>query len=385
MRPRLVVVSLLTLAACSGPPKKPAPAPEPAPPAARAPVPSFHPQVGQLAARPMSTTPAGPMTLADSGIVPDWIDTAADPCGDFFQYACGKFVETAEIPPDRSQWGALMIVNQAQEDFLHELLEQAAKQPGTDATLKKIGDYYAACMDEPAIDKAGLTPIAPMLAAIDELADARAVPPMIAHLHAVGVQPFFDLEPTQDFVDATQMIAGLDQHGLGLPDRDYYFKNEGNMKAVREAYVAHVERTFLLAGASAADAKTATADVMRIETALARIAQDKVKRRDPHAVYHRVERAGLKKAAPGFPWDDYFDQLGLAAVTQITVNDPKYFTGVDKLLRAEKLPAIKHYLAWTLLRTSSQHLSKPFVDEDFTTSGQTGFKRVFHEPRSRKC
>jgi putative endopeptidase len=384
MRSCLAVASLLTLAACSGPTKNAPPAPAPAPAPAPGPPHVHHAEPTGRPDRPMSAAPAGPMTLADSGIVPDWIDASADPCADFFQYACGKFVETAQIPSDRAQWGALTLVGQAQEDFLHELLEKAAKAPGNDPTLKKIGDHYAACMDEAAIDKAGLTPIAPLLQKIDAITDAKDVPAIIAQLHSVDVRPFFDLSPAQDFVDATQEIASLDQRGLGLPDRDYYLKSDGNLKKVRDAYVAHVERTFLLAGAAAADAKAATADVMRVETALAKLAQDKVTRRDPRAVYHRVERAGLKKAAPNFPWDAYFETLGLGAVTQISVNDARYFTGLDKLLRSEKLPAIKHYLAWTLLHATSKDLSRPFVDEDFTmTKVLTGQQEL--APRWRRC
>ena len=324
------------------------------------------------------------MTLAESGIVPEWIDTSADPCNDFFQYACGAFVKSAEIPADRSQWGALMIVDQAQEEFLHQTLESAAKDPHGDPLLTKIGDYYASCMDEDAIEKAGLTPLQPLLDKIDAIKTAADVMPLVEHLHAVSVGVFFRVEPVQDFADATQVIAGFDQGGLGLPDRDYYLKSTGNYKKVRDAYAAHVERLLALGGASPADAKAWAADDMRVETAIATIEQDKVTRRDPHAVYHRIERKGLAKAAPHIAWDDYFTALGIAEVTAVTVNDPKYFTGIDKLLRTEKPAVLAHYLRAHVLERAAEHLGKAFVDEDFTMrQAMTGQKQL--EPRWRRC
>jgi predicted metalloendopeptidase len=329
--------------------------------------------------------PAAPeMTLAQSGIVPEWLDKKADACQDFFQYACGGFLATAEIPADRSSWGAIAIVVQQQEEFLRDLLEKAAKDPGKDPVLQKIGDYYAACMDEDGIEKAGVAPLAPLQAEIAKVKDLPTAAHAIGELHAVGIFPFFDLSPTQDFADVTQEIASLDQRGLGLPDRKYYLESTGNMKEVRDTYVAHVGRMFTLAGLKPAEVKTAVADVMRIETAIAKLQQDRVFRRDPHNIYHRVELAGLKKAAPQFPWDAYLERMDLRGVTAITVNDPAYFTGVVKLIGKEKPEALRHYLTWMLLHGSAKHLSKAFVDEDFTLdSAITGTKAL--PPRWRRC
>ncbi|HTJ41449.1 MAG TPA: M13 family metallopeptidase [Kofleriaceae bacterium] len=376
MRLRLVVVSL-SIAACSGSTKKPPPAPATPPDAAESPL-----------AKPIDTPPAHAapheMTLAESGIVPEWIDTTADPCNDFFAYACGGFTKTAEIPADRSQWGALSIVDHEQEETLHALLEAAAKDAHGDALLTKIGDYYAACMDEGAVEQAGLAPVQPLLDSIDQIKDAKDVAHVIEHLHMLSIPSFFRIEATQDFADATQEIAGFDQGGLGMPDRDYYLKSEGNLEDVRKAYFDHVVRVLELGGASHKDAIAAANDVMQIETALATIAQDKVKRRDPHAVYHRVERAGLKKAAPGFPWDEYFEAMGIADVTAVTVNDPKYFTGVEKILRKQKIAGLQHYLRAHVLMQASPLLSRAFVDEDFAMKKVlTGQKEL--EPRWRRC
>ena len=365
--------ALLLLAACSsGSTTKP-----PATVATKPPV--------ELPAEPVERAPVvpaapQPQTLAQAGIVTDWMDKAADPCTDFFAYACGGFVNTAKIPADRSSWGAIAIVSQDNEEFLKKVLEGAAAKQSGDPVLDKIGTYYAACMDEGTIEKAGTAPIQPYL---DTIAKQEPIAATIA-LQADGITPFFGLGPQQDFADATKVIAGLDQAGLGLPDRKYYLENAGSMKKTRAVYLAHVERMFALAGWPAPKAKKAAADVMRLETQLAKWQQDEVERRNPHAVYHRVERAGLEKAAPQFPWGDYLTALGLGSVTQITVNSPSYFTNVAKLVKSENKDALRAYLTWNVLRTSANELSNAWVEEAFTMKKElTGVKEI--APRWRRC
>ncbi len=321
-----------------------------------------------------------PMSLAQSGIVADWMDKAADPCQDFFAYACGGFTKTAVIPADRSSWGAIQIVTKDNEEFLKKVLEDAAAKPSGDPVLDKIGAYYAACMDESAIEKAGLAPIQPLLDAIAAKDPAHAT---IA-LQADGLNPFFGIGPVQDFGDATKVIAGIDQSGLGLPDKKYYLENAGSMKKTRGVYLAHIERMFALSGMPAAAAKTAAADTMRIETQLAKWQQDEVERRDPHKIYHRVERAGLEKTAGQFPWGDLLTALDIGSVTQITVNDPAYYTHVAKLVATEKPAALKSYLTWTVLRGGASELSNAWVEEAFTMQKELkGVKEI--APRWRRC
>ena len=246
------------------------------------------------------------MTLAQTGVVPDWLDRKTDPCADFFAYACGGFLQTAQIPPDRASWGAIQIVTKDNEEFLHHVLE---------GDKGKLGTYFAACMDEPGIEKAGIAPIQPLLDAIAKEPPAKA---LIA-LQADGYAPFFQLGPQQDFADATKVIAAIDQSGLGLPDKKYYLENSGTMPKTREIYRAHQVRMFALLGRP----KSAAENAYRIEETIARAQQDEVTRRDPHAVYHRVDRAGLEtKIAPSFAWGDYLAALGIPSVTAITVNDP---------------------------------------------------------------
>jgi predicted metalloendopeptidase len=325
------------------------------------------------------------MSLAESGIVPGWIDRSVDPCTDFYAFACGGFLKTATIPPDRSSWGAIELVEKDSEDVLHKVLDDAAKAPSGDPTLDKLGAYYAACMDEPAIERAGLAPIQPLLDIVAHVTDGKTAAAAVIALHAQTVFALFGIEAQQDYGDATQVIASLDQAGLGLPDRKYYLENKGNMAKTRAAYAGHLERLFRLLGDDARAAKTAAGEAMRIETTLARLQQDEVVRRDPHAIYHRVGRAGLEtRIAPSFPWADYLRALGIPDVTVITVNDPAYYTAVAALLRSEKPAALRSYLTSAVLRDQANELGKPWVDEAFAMARElTGAKEL--PPRWRRC
>jgi putative endopeptidase len=325
------------------------------------------------------------MTLAETGIVPAWLDPKADPCTDFYAFACGGFLKTATIPPDRSSWGAIEIVVKDSEDFLHTVLDEAAAGKTNDPVQGKLGGYYAACMDEAAIERAGIAPMQPLLDTIAKVTDARTAAAAVIALHAEGVFALFSIAPLQDYGDATQVIASLDQAGLGLPDRKYYFENKGTMKKTRAAYLAHTARMFRLLGQSEQAAKAAAADVMRVETALARLQQDEVVRRDPHAVYHRVDRGGLEaRIAPGFPWADYLKALGIPGVTAISVNDPAYYTAVVALLASEKPAALRNYLTRTVMSDQADELGKAWVDEAFTMRKElTGVKEL--PPRWRRC
>jgi putative endopeptidase len=367
---------VVALAACGSTPNTvapPAAAPVPAPDPTTSPLPTSH-----LEPAPHK------MSLAETGIVPAWIDTTADPCQDFFAYACGGFVKSTVIPSDRATWGTTEIIQKSNEEWLRAVLEKDAAGGGADAGAKKIGDYYAACIDEGAVEKAGLTPIKPLLAEVAKVTDVRSLGKAVIALHAASVFPLFDIGSQQDFKDATLVIAGLDQDGLGLPDRDYYLDDDAKTKEMRAFYRGHVERMLALAGDKPAAAKKATDDVLRIETALAKIAQDKVVRRDPYKIYNKIDRPGLAGAAKSFPWDAYFTALGFPGIKDVSVSSVAYLQGVDALLANEKPAAWRSYLRWTTLAAEGARLGKAFVDERFALRQKlTGQKEL--EPRWKRC
>ena len=364
-RTSVILVVLPALAACAASASGPAPVPP----------------LTTAASVPTQAQP--PLPLGQTGIEVAWMDPSADPCQDFFAYACGGFVKNTVIPGDRATWGTTESIQKTNEEFLRDVLEKAARSPA-DAAERKVGDYYAACIDEEGVEKAGVAPIKNLLDAAARVKDAASLARAVTELHAVGVFPLFDVASQQDLKDATAVIAGLDQNGLGLPDRDYYLKDDGNMKEVRDFYAGHVGRMLALSGMKPAEVKAAVEDVMRVETKIARIQQDKVTRRDPYKIYHRVDRAGLPGIAKGFPWDAYFTALGIPGVQAITVNDPAYFTGIDALMREEKPAAWRHYLAWTVVRSESRVLPRRFVEEAFSLRQKlVGQKEL--EPRWKRC
>lgn len=312
------------------------------------------------------------------------MDRAIDPCTDFFAFTCGGLVATTEIPADQRAWGPTYELVERNELFLRALLERAATSTSADPATRTLGDWWSACMDEPAIERAGLTPLEPLLAPIRAIRDRATLGAAIAELHASGIFAAFDVTAQQDFADATRVIAGLDQSGLGLPSRDDYLDATDRAKQLRAAYEAHVARLFVLAGDPAPAAKAAARDVMRLETALAALAQDEVVRRDPRAVYHKVDRPGLVAIARTFPWDRYFARLGVPAVHDLTINSETYFAGVAKLLAREPLATWRVYLRAQVLSSQAPRLGRAFQEEQLSLDRLvSGVEAI--EPRWKRC
>ncbi len=368
---RLAVASCLLVSAC-GPaaPEPVAPPPVAPPPVATVPAPA--------------APPAREVPLEGTGINVAWLDRSVDACQDFYTLACGGLEKKVEIPADKAAWGPAQELQTRTEELLRSMLEKAARQPGDDPVQKKLGTWYGACMDEEAVEKAKTKPLAPLLSIVDKVKDDKTLRAAVIALHVRGIFPLFGVGSQQDYKDATQVIAGLDQDGLGLPDRDYYLTEDAASKDIRAFYRGHVERMLALGGVKGKAGKAAAEDVMRIETALAKLAQDKVVRRDPHQIYHRVERAGLAAAAKSFPWDDYFKALAFPGISAISVNSVPYFTGIDALLAEEKPAAWRSYLRWMVLSTQGARLGKAFVDERFALR-QKLIGQKENEPRWKRC
>jgi endothelin-converting enzyme/putative endopeptidase len=222
-----------------------------------------------------------------SGLDLTAIDRSIDPCQDFYTFACGEWVSKNPIPADRPRWGRFDELQDRNNDVLRRVLEGAAASPAT--ATRKIGDYYASCMNEADIERKGMTPLAPGLAQMDTLRDVTGLPGLVADLHAAGVNVFFAFGSQADPKDAKNSIASVGQGGFGLPDRDYYLREDQRSVDLRKQYVEHIAAMMTLAGASQPAAATAADAVLRLETALAKAAFDAVSRRDPVKNYNRME------------------------------------------------------------------------------------------------
>ena len=374
------VLALALASACGAsseaPPTAPATPPPPPPPVASAP-----------AAAPPAHPAAPP---APPGVEEASLDTSVSPCDDFFQYACGGWIKANPIPEDQSSWTRFNALADDNLKVQRDILERDATNPPADeAYAKVLGDYYGACMDEAGVENDGLRALAPELARIDGVKDAAGLSREVAKLHKIGVYPFFVFGAEQDFKDATQEIAVVDQRGLGMPDRDYYLKDDAKTSTLREKYLAHVERVFGLLGDKPEVAKKEAAAVLALEKALATDQISRVDHRDPAKIYHRMTPPELGKLAHAFKWDLYFSEVGApASLKAVNVTVPDYVASFDKRFAAATKDTwageIRPYLRFTLVRSYANNLPKRFVDEEFAFKKDlTGQEKI--DPRWRRC
>src|SRR5437667_8568793 len=241
------------------------------------------------------------------------MDTKTAACADFYQYANGGWLAANPIPAAYPAWGVANVLNEHNRDMLREILEAAAKNVGSHKSNneQKIGDYYATCMDEAKIEAAGLKPIQAELDRIARVNNQGTLQDEIGHLHSMGLNAGFFSGSTQDAKNAAEVIAGIFQGGLGLPDRDYYTKTDEKSKSIREEYLKHVAKMFELMGDDAAKAASEAQAVMALETKLAEASKTRVELRETEKLYHRMPMTALKDLGPTFNWPAYFQTIGL--------------------------------------------------------------------------
>ena len=332
--------------------------------------------------RPFAELPYTP------GLDPAAMDRSVDPCVDFYAFSCGGWQKRNPIPPDQTSWSVYGKTATENFQFLWGLLEAAASKPDAERTPaeRKVGDFFAACMDEKTIEAAGAKPIASDLAAIDGLSSKTGLATLVARLHlVVDGGMLFGFGSNQSFENSDEVVPWLSAGGLGLPDRDYYVKDDARSEKIRKAYVAHVEKALVLSGLPARKAAAGARTVMRIETALARASLTQVEKRDPKAIWHRTPTADLVKGSRAFGWADYLATSGAPPSAWLNVAEPAFVAELDRQLAAEPLSAWKTYLRWHLVRSLSPYLSAPFQKSSFGfyAAELRGAKEL--APRWKRC
>jgi putative endopeptidase len=314
------------------------------------------------------------------------LDRTCKPCDDFYQFAMGGWIAANPIPPEYSTWGSFTVLLDKNQQGLRTILEAAAKaNAAAGSNERKIGDFYASCMDTTAIDAAGAKPIDPELLNIAQIKGGADLQAEMALLQESGIDAMFRFSSRQDAKDSTQVIATANQGGLGLPDRDYYLRDDEKSKKLRDDYVKHVAKMFELLGDASDKAAAEAGTVMTIETTLAKASMSNVDRRDPNKTYHRMKLADLRALTPSFSWEAYFKATGHPQLAEANIGQPDFFKALDAQLTATPVEDWKTYLRWHLVDATAPGLSEKFVAEDFEFHGKAlrGAKEIL--PRWKRC
>jgi putative endopeptidase len=344
-----------------------------------------------LALAQTGSTPSSQTTPHTFQLIPsldkDLMDAAADPCADFYRYACGNWSKLHPIPSDSPYSDQFYNLDQYNRQLLHQILDTAAAPSSArDANTQKIGDYYASCMDETAIQTKGMGPLQPELDRINALSSKDQLPELLAHFQLINVNAFLGFGSQQDFKDATREIAVVSQGGLGLPEKDYYLRTGKKDEEIRKQYVQHIGNMLKLLGASETQASGDAQAIMKLETALAKVSLDVTAQRDPHNIYHMMPDSDLQALTPTLNWGNFYPRTGAPEFQEINVAEPDFFKGLNQVIAETDLPTIKAYLRWQLVNSvASTVLPKALDEEKFDFGGRKLVGVPEQEPRWKRC
>ena len=314
------------------------------------------------------------------------MDLDADPCQDFYRYACGGWIDNTEMPGDQSRWvRSFSVIQERNRESIRTMLDEAAANPGDDPDRQRIGHYYAACMDEEAVAAAGTEPLGPMLSTIGEVGGAESFFDTVGQLHRMGAQAVFTGAVFPDFKTPDLNIAFFFQGGLGMPDRDYYVTDDATKKSLLEAYEQHVAKMLGLLGGDAEATAREAAVIVAFETELAKASRPREQMRIYEKLYNRFDISGLKELTPGLPWDSYLKAAGHPDLVEISVATPEFFERLDQLVTETEPAVLQSYLRWHLVNATAELLGPEFVEADFAFYGRQLQGQQEMQPRWKRC
>ena len=314
------------------------------------------------------TSPAAQLSLS----VLQTMDRTVSPCQDFYRYACGGWLNHTQLPPDRSRWSrGFSVIQERNLEVLRDILEQAAAHSGSDPDQDKLGSFYSSCMDLDAIQQAGVKPLRPLLEQIDGVENVETLMRVVGQLHAIGVPVLLEVDVDADFKQPDRNIAQFQQGGLGLPDRDYYLKEDERSQQLRAQYQSHIAKMLTLLGEEEGAASTQASRIFEFETGLARLSWPRAELRDPDETYHKIDLKGLKELAPQLPWSAYLQAIGFPELVDINILVPDFFKGMAQQAAETAPETLRAYLRWQLVHYRARELPQAFMDENFAFFGAT--------------
>lgn len=315
------------------------------------------------------------------------MNSSASPCGDFYEYVNGSWLTSTDIPASESRWGTFNILAESNNQILKEVLETAAAtvrpKPGSDTQL--VGDFYATCMDEAAIERSGTSPLAPIFRQIDQMRTPADVQRMIASLHNSGIPAVFGFGAGPDLKDSNAVIISAGQGGLSMPNRDYYDKTDARSIETRQKFVDHVAKMLTLLGDDQQTARANANIVMLMQTQLAKASLTPVELRNPDNRYNVVDLPAAQRATPNFSWAAYMRSRGIAPARRFNMPGAKFFEEADAMMKEIPAREWKAYFRWMAVNAAAPTLSKAFRDENFDFYGRYLSGQKEQQPRWKTC